>query len=250
MEIRVKVKAAQEEMSEYFHFDEVLNIRYFEKIGDENLYKTVIRIPECDIKRISRPITLERLKQKVVRECADTFPIHSRVIFANESSRMIYAGTPYWETEYAKHYAEHFKTKVVHIERIQGGNRMEELFYTPKLPERFEQGDFDVKEWLRLITENQKIISELDRKAKESGSILYRFLYEPVADGKGIYQIVKVNKKTCQIQYCSTDGYNEYQVRQWGKKANVPLQYVLNALGRQDYLDNLCKKKKSGGQAQ
>ena len=246
MEIRAEVKATYKEISEYFHFDEVLNIRYYEKKGDEDLYKTIIRIPECDIKNTNQPITLGRLKQKVVKKCVDSFPIHSKVIFANGSSRMIYASSLYWEAEYAKTYAEHFKTKVVHIERISGGNGMEELLYTPKLPKGFEQEDFNVEEWLSMAEETEKKVRELDRKAKESGSILYRFLYEPVADGKGIYQIIKVNKKTCRIRYCSTDGYNEYQVRQWGEIATVPMQYVLDALGRQDYLDNLHKKKEPG----
>ena len=31
MEIRAEVKATYEEISEYFHFDEVLNIRYYPK---------------------------------------------------------------------------------------------------------------------------------------------------------------------------------------------------------------------------
>lgn len=123
---------------------------------------------------------------------------------------------------------------------------MEQLLYTPKLPKGFEQEDFNVDEWLRMTEENEERIGELDRKAKESGSILYRFLYEPVADGKGIYQIIKVNKKTCRVRYCSTDGYNEYQVRQWGETAAVPMQYVLEALDRQDHLDILRKKKESG----
>lgn len=246
MEIRAQVKATGAEMSEYYNFDEVLNIRYFERIGIENLYKVIIRIPECGIKKINRPITLDRLKQKVVKGCTDTLPIHSKVIFANGLSRIIYASTPYWEKEYAKIYADHFKTKVVHIERISGESSMEELLYTPKLPKGFEQEDFNVEEWLCLTEENEEKIRELDMKAKESGSILYRFLYEPVADGKGIYQVTKVNKKTCQIRYCSTDGYNGYQMRQWGEKASVPMQYVLDAIGRQDYMDSLCKKKKSG----
>lgn len=246
MEIRVKVKATRSEVSEFFNFDEVLNIRYYKRIGNEDLYKMIIRIPECDIKETSRPITLKELKRNVAKKCTDdSLQICSRVIFADESSRIIYASSGYWEAKYVKIYAEYFKTRVVHIERISGGNSMEKLLYTPKLPKGFEQDNFNVDEWLCMTDENQKRISELNARAKESGSILYRFLYEPVADGTGIYQIVKVNKKTCKIQYCTTDGYDSYQVRQWGETATVPMQYVLAALERQDFWDGV-RKKKSG----
>ncbi len=168
MEIRAEIKATYEEISEYFHFDEVLNIRYYEKKGNEDLYKTIIRIPECDIKNTNRPITLGRLKQKVVKKCVDSFPIHSKVIFANGSSRMIYASSLYWEAEYAKTYAEHFKTKVVHIERISGGNGMEELLYTPKLPKGFEQEDFNVEEWLTWQKKMKRKSGNLTGKPKRA----------------------------------------------------------------------------------
>lgn len=108
---------------------------------------------------------------------------------------------------------------------------MENLLYTPKLPKGFEEENFNVDEWLQMVEENEKKIKELDEKAKTQGSVLYRFLYEPVADGIGVYQIIKVNKKSCRIRYCSTNGFNEYLVRQWGETATVPMQYVLNAIG-------------------
>ena len=63
---------------------------------------------------------------------------------------------------------------------------MENLLYTPKLPEGFDTENFNVDEWLRMTEENQEKIKELDQKAKEQGSILYRFLYEYVGDGFGI----------------------------------------------------------------
>lgn len=230
MEIRVKIRATRQELSEVFKFDEVLNIRYYEKIDGENLYKAIIRIPECDIRETNHLVTLKSLKQKVVEACEDEFPIQSMVLFTSGASRTIYASTPYWEAEYAKKYAEYFKTSVMHMERLKGNN-MENLLYTPKLPNGFEEETFNVNEWMQIVEENEKRIRELDEKAKAQGTILYRFLYEPVADGIGVYQIIKVNKKSCQIRYCTTNGFNEYLVRQWGETATVPMQYVLNAIG-------------------
>ncbi len=93
MEIRVKIRATQQELSEVFKFDEVLNIRYYEKIDGENLYKAIIRIPECDIRETNHLVTLKNLKQKVVEACEDEFPIQSMVLFTNGASRTIYAST-------------------------------------------------------------------------------------------------------------------------------------------------------------
>ena len=56
---------------------------------------------------------------------------------------------------------------------------MENLLYTPKLPEGFDPENCNVDEWIRMTEENQEKIEELDQKAKEQGSVLYRFLYEP-----------------------------------------------------------------------
>ena len=120
---------------------------------------------------------------------------------------------------------------------------MENLLYTPKLPEGFDTENFNVDEWLRMTEENQEKIKELDQKAKEQGSILYRFLYEYVGDGFGIYQITKINKRTCQVRYCTTDGFDSYQARQWGEKATIPMQYVTDALTMRDHWSSLRKKK-------
>ena len=94
LEIRVKIHATQQELSEVFKFDELLNIRFYEKIDGENLYKAIIRIPECDIRETTHPVTLKNLKQKVVEACEDAFPIQSMVLFTNGASRIIYASTP------------------------------------------------------------------------------------------------------------------------------------------------------------
>ena len=49
MEIRTTVRVKNDqEIEEYFDFDEVLNIRYYEKIR-EKLFRVIIRLPECKI---------------------------------------------------------------------------------------------------------------------------------------------------------------------------------------------------------
>lgn len=122
MHITTIVKATSEEVASLIKFDEILNIRYYEKIG-ENRYKMIIRLPECAI-QIRNGMTLNGIKQKVLKLCEETFPIQSRVFFKDGTIRMIYAGSTYWEEEYAKTYAEHGRTKVDRIERIKGEGRV------------------------------------------------------------------------------------------------------------------------------
>ena len=84
----------------------------------------------------------------------------------------------------------------------------------------------------------QKNLAHLDaieEKVIATGSLLYRFLYESVADGKAIYQIIKLNKKTARVRLCRVDGlYDDYVVPQWGMEATVPLDYVKNSIRMQD----------------
>ena len=108
------------------------------------------------------------------------------------------------------------------------------MFYTPNLPKGFHTYDFNIDEWIKLEEENRMQIKRIEERAIQAESLLYRFLYEPVADGKGIYQIIRLNKKTCRLRYCSTDGYQSYVVRQWGEEATVSMDYVLQSIRAQN----------------
>lgn len=119
MEIRVKVQVENdEEMSECFRFDEVLNIRFCEKIGD-GLYMAVIRLPECEI-NFRGVTTLKNIKQRVVEARSDLYPIKSKVTFLNETEHIIYAGNEFWENEYIERCAELNNSKVIKVERLEG----------------------------------------------------------------------------------------------------------------------------------
>lgn len=64
MEIEIKVKATPKEMLSYFEFDEVLDIRYYEKI-DQDVYRVRIRILECEGFRKDRVCNLDFLKKRL-----------------------------------------------------------------------------------------------------------------------------------------------------------------------------------------
>ena len=99
------------------------------------------------------------------------------------------------------------------------------------------------KMWQECEKANTELIEKIEDAAKKSGSILYRFLYESVADGKAIYQIIKVNKKTARVRICSIDGcFYDYVVPQWGAEATVSLDYVQKQINWQDKVAELFKR--------
>ena len=119
MEIKTRVRVKNyQEIRDYFKFDEILDIRFMEQVG-EKTYKVVIRLPECHV-NIGSSTTLKRIKEKVLEACAKDYPIKSKVVFANGTERIIHASTDYWESEYAWRFAERDRTSVVKIERMEG----------------------------------------------------------------------------------------------------------------------------------
>ena len=89
--------------------------------------------------------------------------------------------------------------------------------------------------WDEVQKANIAHLEKIEAKAIEQGGLLYRFLYEPVADGKAIYQIIKVNKRTVRVRLCSIDGlYYDYMVPQWGEEATVPIDYAQSGINWQN----------------
>lgn len=118
MEIKVKLNAEVREIEEVFEFDDVLNIRFYERIG-RTAFKTIIRIPECDINISSgKIISLEELRQLIVEKCNDAFKIKCNVTFNNGTKRVVYASTNYWKEYNINRLAELYNAKVESIEEI------------------------------------------------------------------------------------------------------------------------------------
>ena len=95
--------------------------------------------------------------------------------------------------------------------------------------------------YLRCCDEARKLneaeIERIEELAIAEGKILHRFLYEAVADGKAVYQVIKVNKRTARVRWCQIDAcYADYVVPQWGMEATVPLEYVEQSIRGQDAL--------------
>ena len=105
------------------------------------------------------------------------------------------------------------------------------MLYIPK--ERVLE-PFDLDKYLKIDQENMDLLEKIDKDAREKGQILYRYITEPYADGKAIYQIVKVNKKTVRIKVCLGIG-DEWITPMFGEECLVSKDYVEEALKRRDF---------------
>ena len=77
-------------------------------------------------------------------------------------------------------------------------------------------------------------IKQGDKEAREKGEILHRYITEPYADGKAIYQIIKVNKKTVRIKVCLGIG-DEWVLPMFGEECLVDRNYIEESLKRRDF---------------
>ena len=105
------------------------------------------------------------------------------------------------------------------------------MLYIPK--ERVVE-PFNIDEYLRIDQENLDLLEKIDKEAREKGEILHRYITEPYADGKAIYQIIKVNKKTVRIKVCLGIG-DEWVLPMFGKECLVSKDYVEEVLKRRDF---------------
>ncbi len=97
--------------------------------------------------------------------------------------------------------------------------------------------DYDVPtdEWLQIMKDNQKELDKIDKEAKEKGTLLYRYISEPVADGQAVYQITKVNKNTVKIEVCTGLG-DDWQIPYWGQEATIERDYAEQKIQGKDNL--------------
>ena len=125
----------------------------------------------------------------------------------------------------------------------KGDVKMErnKMLYTPAVTCTEEEY---CKKWEGAMKANEKRIDDIEKKAIESGEMLYRFITEPVADGKAVYQIVKVNKTTVKIKLCQIDPlYCDYVVPYWGTEATIKKDYAEQSIRAQDALRAIFAKK-------
>lgn len=85
------------------------------------------------------------------------------------------------------------------------------------------------------IKANLKRIDLIEKAAIKTGGLLHRFISEPVADGKAIYQITRVGRNTVDIELCQVDPvYFDYIVPYWGYSKTIERAYAEKSIAQQD----------------
>lgn len=91
---------------------------------------------------------------------------------------------------------------------------------------------------LKAIDENCEQLKKIDKMAKSKGELLGRYVDVPVADGKAIYQIIRVNKNTVRIKALGGFG-DDYMADYWGYEATVDKEYIISLVRSRDKLDEI-----------
>ena len=86
---------------------------------------------------------------------------------------------------------------------------------------------------------NYEHLKEINRVAKEEGTLLHRSFSLQVADGKVHYQITKLKKKSVVVELCLGICPDEYQDSILGEKSEISLSKAQELIGREDALARL-----------
>lgn len=112
------------------------------------------------------------------------------------------------------------------------------MLYTP--------GNYKNMDFVEAINKNWERLQQCDKEAKEKGELAGRYIDEPFADGKAIYQIIRVNKKTVRIRVCTGLG-DDWIIPYWGEETSIDKTYALNKVAQRDALDELFNRKRKEG---
>jgi len=96
-----------------------------------------------------------------------------------------------------------------------------------------------IKRW----DETWKDVEDMDNEAKAAGTIIGRYIDEPIADGKAIYLITNEYKNKVKIKVVTGLG-DDWRVPYWGDVATIDKDYALSKLKYRDSLAELFSKKK------
>lgn len=93
---------------------------------------------------------------------------------------------------------------------------------------------------LRRWDLNCEQVEKIDEEAKKTGSILHRFIYEPYADGKAVYQVVKLNKKTVRLKVVKGIG-DDWVLPWWGEEILLVRSLIEEKIRDKDNLYSLLR---------
>ena len=128
----------------------------------------------------------------------------------------------------------------------EGGDHFESV-YNPI--HEIGKGFSDMPKKIKNSNENLEFLNEIDKFMKdqqEDGEInpMFRYFFEPVADGKAYYQIVNADLKNDMflVRRCKGICLDEYSHGVFGDIAWVDGNYVHQRICQKESIDNLFSK--------
>ena len=104
-------------------------------------------------------------------------------------------------------------------------------------PNKTPAGNID--SWTEAFDANWAQLERIDDEARKKGTILHRYITHPYADGRAVYQIVKVNKKTVRIVVCGGFG-DDWILPAWGRECLIERKLAESFIQRHDHIPFLC----------
>lgn len=95
--------------------------------------------------------------------------------------------------------------------------------------------------WRDQFNRNWKQLKECDKRAKEGGFLVGRYIKEPFADGYAIYQVIRENKKTVRIRVCTGIG-DDWVIPYLGQETSVDMAYVTQNIAQREALAAIFSK--------
>lgn len=85
-----------------------------------------------------------------------------------------------------------------------------------------------------VLKENWEKLEAQDIKAREDGTLVGRYIREPVADGHATYVIVKEYENTVRIKYVPEVCPDEYRYSYWGNGGSIRKSYAEKSVSWRD----------------
>ncbi len=96
--------------------------------------------------------------------------------------------------------------------------------------------DYREKDWkkvMKMYDENMERLEACDKKARDAGKIVGRYIQHPYADGHAVYQIVRENKHTVRIRVCTGLG-DDWILPAWGEECTIDKATAMQFLSIRD----------------
>jgi hypothetical protein len=87
--------------------------------------------------------------------------------------------------------------------------------------------------------QNFERLKQEDAEARAQGTLLGRYIYFSVGDGRAFYQIVKVNKRSVRVMHCPNVAPDDWTLPMLGFEGTLTFQQALHETQRIEAIDRL-----------